>query len=386
MNAIAPTQAILATLDEDQRMIVETAEAFARDELRPNSAKWDKEGKLPKEMLDQLGALGFLGMTIPAEHNGVETDYVTYALALMEIAAGDAATSVVMSVHNSPACAVYNMYGNEDQKQRFLKPMAMGEQIGAFALTEPGAGSDASNLKTKAVKVDGGWKISGAKQFISNGSIAGNTVVFAVTDPEAGKKGITAFAVPTDTPGYVVSRLEDKLGIKASDTAALSFDEMFVPDDAVIGGLGMGYKIALSTLESGRIGIGAQSVGIAMEAVNKALDYARERKAFDMPIFELQAVQFRLVDAATRLEAARQMVLHAARLKNAGLPCIREACMAKLFASEVAETIVSECLQVLGGYGYLHDYELERLHRDVRICKIYEGTSDIQKIIIARNL
>ncbi len=386
MNAIAPTQAILATLDEDQRMIVETAEAFARDELRPNSAKWDKEGKLPKEMLDQLGALGFLGMTIPAEHNGVETDYVTYALALMEIAAGDAATSVVMSVHNSPACAVYNMYGNEDQKQRFLKPMAMGEQIGAFALTEPGAGSDASNLKTKAVKVDGGWKISGAKQFISNGSIAGNTVVFAVTDPEAGKKGITAFAVPTDTPGYVVSRLEDKLGIKASDTAALSFDDMFVPDDAVIGGLGMGYKIALSTLESGRIGIGAQSVGIAMEAVNKALDYARERKAFDMPIFELQAVQFRLVDAATRLEAARQMVLHAARLKNAGLPCIREACMAKLFASEVAETIVSECLQVLGGYGYLHDYELERLHRDVRICKIYEGTSDIQKIIIARNL
>ncbi|HCY48483.1 MAG TPA: acyl-CoA dehydrogenase [Alphaproteobacteria bacterium] len=386
MNAIAPTQAILATLDEDQRMIVETAEAFARDELRPNSAKWDKEGKLPKEMLDQLGALGFLGMTIPAEHNGVETDYVTYALALMEIAAGDAATSVVMSVHNSPACAVYNMYGNEDQKQRFLKPMAMGEMIGAFALTEPGAGSDASNLKTKAVKVDGGWKISGSKQFISNGSIAGNTVVFAVTDPASGKKGITAFAVPTNTEGYVVSRLEDKLGIKASDTAALSFDEMFVPDDAVIGGLGMGYKIALSTLESGRIGIGAQSVGIAMEAVNRALEYARERKAFDMPIFELQAVQFRLVDAATRLEAARQMVLHAARLKNAGLPCIREACMAKLFASEVAETIVSECLQVLGGYGYLHDYELERLHRDVRICKIYEGTSDIQKIIIARNL
>lgn len=386
MNAIAPTQAILATLDEDQRMIVETAEAFARDELRPNSAKWDKEGKLPKEMLDQLGALGFLGMTIPAEHNGVETDYVTYALALMEIAAGDAATSVVMSVHNSPACAVYNMYGNEDQKQRFLKPMAMGKMIGAFALTEPGAGSDASNLKTKAVKVDGGWKISGSKQFISNGSIAGNTVVFAVTDPASGKKGITAFAVPTNTEGYVVSRLEDKLGIKASDTAALSFDEMFVPDDAVIGGLGMGYKIALSTLESGRIGIGAQSVGIAMEAVNRALEYARERKAFDMPIFELQAVQFRLVDAATRLEAARQMVLHAARLKNAGLPCIREACMAKLFASEVAETIVSECLQVLGGYGYLHDYELERLHRDVRICKIYEGTSDIQKIIIARNL
>ena len=278
------------------------------------------------------------------------------------------------------------MYDNEDQKQRFLKPMAMGEMIGAFALTEPGAGSDASNLKTKAVKVDGGWKISGSKQFISNGSIAGNTVVFAVTDPASGKKGITAFAVPTNTEGYVVSRLEDKLGIKASDTAALSFDEMFVPDDAVIGGLGMGYKIALSTLESGRIGIGAQSVGIAMEAVNRALEYARERKAFDMPIFELQAVQFRLVDAATRLEAARQMVLHAARLKNAGLPCIREACMAKLFASEVAETIVSECLQVLGGYGYLHDYELERLHRDVRICKIYEGTSDIQKIIIARNL
>lgn len=386
MNAMSPTQAILETLEEDQRMIVETAQAFARDELRPNSARWDKEGALPRAMLDQLGGLGFLGMTVPAEHNGVETDYVTYALSLMEIAAGDAATSVVMSVHNSPACAVYHMYGNEAQKERFLKPMALGEQIGAFALTEPGAGSDASNLRTRATAVEGGWKINGAKQFISNGSIAGNTVVFAVTDPDAGKRGITAFAVPTDTPGYQVARLEDKLGIKASDTAALSFDDMFVPDEAIIGTLGMGYKIALSTLESGRIGIGAQAVGIAMEAVSRALAYAQERKAFDVPIYELQAVQFRLVDAATRLEAARQMVIHAAQLKNRGLPCIREACMAKLFASEVAETIVSECLQVLGGYGYLHDYEMERLHRDVRICKIYEGTSDIQKLIIARHL
>ncbi len=325
-------------------------------------------------------------MTIAEEKGGAGADYVSYALALMEIAWGDGAVSTMVSVHNAPFLAILDRFASPEQQERWLRPAAQGEFIGCFALTESQAGSDAGSVRTKAVRRGNGWTVNGSKQFISSARIGGATVLFAVTDPSAGKKGISAFIAGNDTPGFSVAKVESKIGQRASDTCALSFDDMELDADALIGAEGQGYSIALSSLETGRIGIAAQSVGMAQAAFDHALAYARERQTFGKPIFEHQAVQFRLADMDTQIEAARQMVLNAARMKDAGIPCLREAAMAKLFASEMAERVCSDAIQTLGGYGYLSDYPVERIWRDVRVCQIYEGTSDIQKLIIARQM
>lgn len=367
-------------------LVVDMARKFAEERLAPGAAAREKAGRIEPEIIRELGELGFLGATTSAQWGGSELDPISYALALEEIAAGDGSVSTLVSVHNSPTCVVLEKFGTDTQKDRWLRPLASGEHVGSFALTEPQAGSDASNLRTRAVKRGDGYVIDGAKQFISSGSIKGSTVLFAVTDPSAGKRGLSAFVVAKDTPGYVVSRIEEKLGQKASETCALSFEAMEVPEDQRIGAEGEGYKIALSTLESGRIGIAAQSVGIARAALDYATAYAKDRTAFGQPIIEHQAVGFRLVEAKTRLEAARQLVLHAARLKAAGAPALEAACMAKLFASEASEAVCTAAIQTLGGYGYLADYPVERCYRDQRVCQIYEGTSDVQKIILQRML
>lgn len=373
-------------LTEDQIMIRDAARAFARDRLAPGAEAREKAGEIEPAIRRDLAELGFLGMTIDPEMDGAGADYVSYALALMELAWGDGAVSTMVSVHNAPFLAILDRFASAEQKERWLKPAARGEFIGCFALTEAHAGSDASALKTRAAKAGNGWEITGSKQFISSARIGGATVLFAVTDPAAGKKGLSAFIAPNDAEGFHVAKVESKAGQRASDTCALNFDAMALPADALIGAEGQGYAIALSSLETGRIGIAAQSVGMAQAAFDHALAYARERTSFGKPIFDHQAVQFRLADMETRIEAGRQMVLNAARLKDAGIPCLREAAMAKLFASEMAEAVCSDAIQVLGGYGYLSDYPVERIWRDVRVCQIYEGTSDIQKIIIARQM
>lgn len=373
-------------LNEDQRMVRDMARAFAREKLAPHGEAWEKTGAFPPEVLAEMAELGFFGMTVPEEWGGAGMDYVSYALALMEVAAGNGGLSTVMSVNNAPVCATLVKSGTDAQKETFLKPLARGEMIGAFCLTEPQAGSDAGMLKCRAKRTNAGYVLNGSKQFITSGKIAGAAIVFAVTDPEAGKKGISAFVVRTDTPGYNVAKTEDKLGQKASDTCTINFDDMEVPADALIGEEGEGYKIALANLEAGRIGIAAQSVGMAKAALDYALDYAKERETFGKPIIGHQAVGFRLADMATRLEAARLLVLQAATLRDHGVPCLKEACMAKLYASEVAEEVCSAAIQTLGGYGYLCDYPVERIYRDVRVCQIYEGTSDIQRLIITREL
>jgi alkylation response protein AidB-like acyl-CoA dehydrogenase len=375
-----------AEIADTRALVVETARAFAAEKLAPRAAERARAGAIEPAILDELGALGFLGATVSPEWGGAGLDSLTYAMALEEIAAGDGSVSTLVSVHNSPTCLILERFGTEAQKERFLRPMASGEAISCFALTEPQAGSDASALRTRAVRRGGGWVIDGAKQFISNGRIAKLCVLFAVTDPSAGKRGISCFVVPTDTPGFVIARTEEKLGQHASDTCALHFESMQVPDDAIIGAEGEGYRIALSTLEAGRIGIAAQSLGMARAALDYAIGYAKERRAFGEPIIGHQAVQFRLVEARTRLEAARQLTHHACRLKDAGEPALEAACMAKLFASETAEAVCSAAIQTLGGYGYLADYPVERIYRDVRVCQIYEGTSDVQKIILGRML
>lgn len=371
-------------LTEDQRLIQDTARAFARDRLAPGAARRDRTGTIEPEVLAELGALGFLGMTVSPDWGGAGTDYVSYALALIEVAAGDGAVSTLMSVHNAPFNAILARFGSDAQKAAVLRPAAEGAFIGAFALTEPQAGSDASALATTARPVAGGYVIDGEKVFITSGRIAGQVIVFARLPGTRGKEGITAFLVPTATPGYAVARVEEKLGQRASDTCALRFSAMEVPASARIGAEGEGYRIALSSLETGRIGIAAQAVGMAEGALRMAQAWARERRSFGQPLIRHQAVAFRLAELATELEAARQMVLHAARLKDAGLPCLTEAAMAKLYASEAAERIVSGALQVFGGYGYVADTGIERIYRDVRVCQIYEGTSEIQKLIIAR--
>lgn len=373
-------------LTDDQRLIQDTARAFARDRLAPGAARRDRDGRIEPEVLAEMGALGFLGMTVDPDLGGAGADYVSYALALIEIAAGDGAVSTVMSVHNAPFNAILARYGSAAQQDQVLRPAAQGAFIGAFALTEPGAGSDASALATTATRTAQGYAITGEKVFITSGQIAGYTIVFARMAGSRGKDGITAFLVPTATPGYRVARIEDKLGQRASDTCALSFEAMEVPETARIGDEGAGYRIALSSLETGRIGIAAQSVGMAQAALDIARAWAGQRRAFGHNLWGHQGVAFRLADLATQLEAARQLVLHAARLKDAGQPCLTEAAMAKLFASEAAERIVSGALQTLGGYGYVADTGVERIYRDVRVCQIYEGTSDIQKLIIARAL
>jgi alkylation response protein AidB-like acyl-CoA dehydrogenase len=367
-------------------LVVEMAQRFAQDRLAPHAAAREKAGAIEPEIIAEMGELGFLGATTPADWGGSEIDAVTYALMLEEIAAGDGSVSTLVSVHNSPSCAVLAMFGSDAQKDRFLRPLAAGIHVGSFALTEAGAGSDASALRTRAVRSGDRYVINGSKQFISSAGIPGSTIVFAITDPAAGKKGMSAFVVPKDTPGYRIARVEEKLGQKASETCALSFEDMEVPEAWRIGAEGEGYKIALSTLESGRIGIAAQSIGMARAALDYAVDYARDRRAFGKAILDHQAVGFRLVDAKTKLEAARQLTLHAARRRAARLPALEAACMAKLFASEAAEAICTAAIQTLGGYGYLADYPVERIYRDVRVCQIYEGTSDVQKIILQRML
>ncbi len=373
-------------LNEEQTLIRDAARAFARDVLAPGAAQRAAAGAIEPDVLAQMGALGFLGMTVPEALGGAGADYVSYALALMEIASGDGAVSTVMSVHNAPFNAILQRFGSADQQARVLAPAARGAFIGAFALTESHAGSDASAIRTQARRTPGGYAISGEKSFITSGRLAGWAILFARMQGTEGKAGITCFLTPTDAPGYSVSRVESKMGQMASDTCALRFEDLAIAEDLRIGAEGEGYRIALSSLETGRIGIAAQSVGMAQSALDLALGYARERKSFGKKLIEHQAVGFRLADAATRLEAARQLVLHAAALKDTGRPCLTEAAMAKLYASEAAEAIASAAIQTLGGYGYTTDFPLERIARDVLVCQIYEGTSDIQKMLILRGL
>ena len=373
-------------LSEDHRAVRDAVRSYVVDRIAPHAAEWDKRHHFPRQELQGLAELGCFGVAVPSPWGGAGLDYLALAIVLEEIAAGDGATSTVISVNNCPVCSILLAWASEAQKQRWLKPLASGQWLGAFCLTEPHVGSQADGLTTSAVWDGKDFVLRGVKQFITSGKNGDVAIVMAVTDKSAGKHGITAFVVPTDTPGYHVARVEDKLGQHASDTAQVIFEDCRIPADQVLGELGQGLKIALSGLEGGRIGIAAQSVGMARSAFNAALRYAKERVAFGKPIFEHQAVQFRLSDMATQLEAARQLVHHAASLKDAGLPCLKEAAMAKLFASEMAERVCSAAIQVFGGYGYVSDYPVERIYRDVRVCQIYEGTSDIQKILIGRAL
>ncbi len=371
---------------DEQRMIRDAAREFATERLAPNAGKWDREAALPGEVVAELGELGLLGMMVPQELGGTYTDYVAYALALEEIAAGCASCATMMSVHNSVGCGPILKFGTEAQQARWLRDLALGKTIGAFCLTEPQAGSEANNLKTRAVLENGRWVLNGSKQFVTNGSRAGVAIVFAVTDPELGKRGISAFIVPTDTPGFNVGRPEHKLGIRASDTCPISLENCAIPEENLLGTRGEGLKIALSNLEGGRIGIAAQAVGIARAAFDAARQYANERIQFGKAIKEHQAIANMLADMETRINAARLLVHHAARLRSAGKPCLSEASQAKLYASEIAEEVCSNAIQIHGGYGYLEDYPVERHYRDARITQIYEGTSEVQRMVIARHI
>ena len=373
-------------LTDEQRMLRDVARDFAREWLAPHAAERDREERFPAEAVTELGKLGFMGMLVPEEYGGAGADHTGYALVMEEIAAGEGAVATILSVQNSVGCMPLLQYGSEEQKRRFLEPMAKGEMLACFCLTEPQGGSDAAAIKTRARRRGNRWVLNGTKQFISSGKHAQLALVFAVTDPERGSRGISAFLVPTDSPGFRVARLEHKLGQRASDTAQLVFDEVELIPDQLLGAEGEGYKIALSNLEGGRIGIAAQSVGMARAAYEAALAYARQREAFGKPIIEQQAVAFRLADMATQIAAARGLVLNAAARRDAGEPCIKEASMAKLFASEMAERVASDAIQIHGGYGYVADFPVERIYRDVRVCQIYEGTSDIQRLVIAREI
>ncbi|MDD5249211.1 MAG: acyl-CoA dehydrogenase family protein [Rhodocyclaceae bacterium] len=373
-------------LNESQQMIRDTLRDFAREQLAPKAAAWDRDAVFPAQALQELAALGVWGMAVPEELGGAGLDYLTLAVALEEIAAGDGATSTILSVQNSLICGILMKYGTAAQKARWLRGAATGELLGCFCLTEPHVGSDASAIRTKATKDGDQWVLDGVKQFITSGKNGQIAIVFAVTDAAAGKKGISCFLVPTNTPGYVVARIEEKLGQHASDTAQIVFENCRIPADHLIGAEGEGYRIALSNLEAGRIGIASQAVGMARAALEAAVKYAQEREAFGVPIIQHQAVSFRLADMATKIEAARQLVWHAATLRDAGLPCLKEASMAKLFASEMAEKVCSDAIQIHGGYGYVSDFPVERIYRDVRVCQIYEGASDIQRLVIGRAL
>jgi butyryl-CoA dehydrogenase len=373
-------------LNDEHQMIRDTMRAFARECLAPNAARWDREHHFPAAELKALAALGAFGVAVPEHLGGAGLDYLSLSLVLEEIAAGDGGTSTIVSVNNCPVCSIGMLYANEAQQAQWLRPLAQGELLGAFALTEPHTGSDAAALRTTATRDGDAYVLNGSKQFITSGQHGDVAIVLAVTDKAAGKKGISAFWVPTATPGYIVSGLEQKMGQHSSDTAQILLENCRIPRENLIGTEGQGYKIALSGLEGGRIGIASQAVGMARAAFEAALAYAQQRESFGKPIFEHQAVQFRLADMATRIEAARQLIWHAAAMKDAGLPCLKEAAMAKLFASEMAERVVSEAMQIHGGYGYVSDFPVERIYRDVRVCQIYEGTSDIQKMLIARAL
>ena len=373
-------------LSEDHLAVQDAVRAYVQDRIAPLSAQWDKNHHFPAAELKGLAALGCYGIAVPTEYDGAGLDYLALAVILEEIAAGDGATSTVISVTNCPVNSILLAWASEAQKQQWLKPLARGDMLGAFCLTEPHAGSQADGLKTTAVREGADYLINGVKQFITSGKNGDVAIVMAVTDKAAGKKGISAFIVPTNAPGYTVARLEDKMGQHASDTAQILFENCRIPAANLLGEEGQGLKIALSGLEGGRIGIAAQSVGMARAAFEAALRYAKDRVAFGKPIFEHQAVHFRLGEMATQIEAARQLLHHAAALKDAGRPCLKEAAMAKLYASEMAESVCSAAIQIHGGYGYVSDFPVERIYRDVRVCQIYEGTSDVQKILIGRAL
>jgi butyryl-CoA dehydrogenase len=373
-------------LTEEQRLIRDAIRSFTKEQITPYAAQWDKNHTFPEKALKGLAQLGCFGIGVPESLGGAGLDSVSLALALEEIAAGDGATSTIISVNNCPVCSMLLAWGNPQQQEQWLRPLASGQMLGAFCLTEPHAGSDAADLRATAIKDGDHYVLNGVKQFITSGKNADVALVMAITDKAAGKKGISAFIVPTNTPGYIVARLEEKLGQHASDTAQIVFESCRVPASNLIGEEGQGYKIALSGLEGGRIGIAAQALGMARAAYEAALRYARERTAFGQALFEHQAVQFRLADMATQIEAARQLIWHAACLRDAKQPCLREAAMAKLFASEMAEKVCSDAIQIHGGYGYVSDFPVERIYRDVRVCQIYEGTSDIQKILIGRSM
>jgi alkylation response protein AidB-like acyl-CoA dehydrogenase len=373
-------------LTEEQRMIRDAARHFATEVLAPNAGQWDRDAAIPDAVVRQLGELGLLGMIVPAELGGTFSDYIAYALAMEEIASGCASCATLMSVHNSVGCGPILAYGNDAQKAEWLPKLASGGSIGAFCLTEPQAGSEANNLRVRAVENDGKWVLSGSKQFVTNGKRAGVAIVFAVTDPEQGKRGISAFIVPTNTPGFNVGAPEHKLGIRASDTCPITFDDCAIPAANLLGKRGEGLKIALSNLEGGRIGIAAQALGIARAAFDAARAYAKERVQFGRPIREHQSVANKLADMQTQINAARLLIHHAARMRTEGVPCLSEASQAKLYASEMAERVCSDAIQIHGGYGYLQDYPVERHYRDARITQIYEGTSEVQRMVIARNV
>ncbi|MFN5155473.1 MAG: acyl-CoA dehydrogenase family protein [Betaproteobacteria bacterium] len=373
-------------LSEDHLAVQDAVRAFVQAEVAPHAAAWDRDHTFPKDALRGLAELGCYGVAVPAELGGAGLDYLALAVILEEIAAGDGATSTIVSVNNCPVCSILLAFGNAEQQQRFLVPLARGEMLGAFCLTEPHVGSEAGGLRTTARRDGDEYVLDGVKQFITSGKHGDVAIVMAVTDKAAGKKGISAFLVPTATPGYGVARLEDKMGQHASDTAQIRFENCRIPAANRLGEEGQGLKIALSGLEGGRIGIASQAVGMARAAFEAALSYARDRVSFGQPIFQHQAVQFKLAEMATQIEAARQMIHHAAALKDAGRPCLKEAAMAKLFASEMAERVCSDAIQVHGGYGYVSDFPVERIYRDVRVCQIYEGTSEVQKILIGRAL
>jgi butyryl-CoA dehydrogenase len=373
-------------LSDDHIAVQDAVRAYVQDRIAPQAARWDKEHHFPQAELKGLAELGCYGVAVPAEYDGAGLDYLALAVILEEIAAGDGATSTVVSVNNCPVCSILMAYGSEAQKQQWLRPLARGDMLGAFCLTEPHVGSEAGGLKTTAVKDGSDYVLNGVKQFITSGKNGDVAIVMAVTDKAAGKKGISAFIVPTATPGYTVARIEDKLGQHASDTAQIVFDHCRVPAANLLADEGMGLKIALSGLEGGRIGIASQAVGMARAAFDAALAYSKERQAFGQPLFAHQAMLFKLADMATQIEAARQLIHHAASLKDAGRPCLKEAAMAKLNASEMAERVCSAAIQVFGGYGYVSDFPVERIYRDVRVCQIYEGTSEVQKILIGRAL
>ncbi|MBE2966667.1 acyl-CoA dehydrogenase family protein [Burkholderia cepacia] len=373
-------------LNDEQEMIRDSMHAYAQERLAPNAAEWSRNHTFPSQALKELGELGALGVVVPEEWGGAGLDYLSLAVALEEIAAGDGATSTIVSVQNSLVCGITLKYGSMQQKQEWLPSLAQGKSLGCFCLTEPHAGSDAAAIRTTAVRDGDEWVINGVKQFITTGKNADVAIVFAVTDKSAGRHGISCFLVPTRTNGYIVGRIEEKMGQHASDTAQILFEDCRVPGSALMGNTGDGYRIALSNLEAGRIGIAAQAVGMARAAFEAALRYAKERTAFGKLIIEQQAVSFRLADMATSLDAARLMVWRAAQLKDRGLPCLKEASMAKMFASEVAERICSDAIQIHGGYGYVADFPVERIYRDVRVCQIYEGANDIQRLVIGRAL
>jgi alkylation response protein AidB-like acyl-CoA dehydrogenase len=356
---------------------------FATEELAPNAARWDRDKEFPREALQGLAAMGLYGVAIGEEWGGAGLDYTALAIACEEISAGDCATATIVAVNNL-VCGIVAGYGNDAQKKQFLKGLTAGKALGAFALTEPAVGSDASAITTRAERKGGHYVLNGVKQFITSGKNADVAVVFAVTDKAAGKKGISAFLVPTSTPGYVVARIEEKTGQRASDTAQIVLENC--KTEHLLGQEGQGYRIALANLESGRINVAAQAVGVARAALDAALAYARERKSMGKPLIGHQAINFRLADMATGVEAGRQLYLHAAALRDAGKPCIKEASMAKLFASEMAEKVCSDAIQIHGGYGYVADFPVERYWRDVRVTQIYEGASDIQRMVIGRTL